>query len=336
MEKRYQVFVSSTYRDLVDERRAVMQALLELDCIPAGMELFPASDDDQWTLIKRVIDDCDYYLVVLAGRYGSVDPSGIGYTEKEYDYAVQSGKPVIGFVHGDPGSIPQKHTDMDPALQAKLAAFREKVQRKTVRYWTNADESGIAITTSYVRLIKTHPAEGWVKARYARTQEDAEKTARLLEQVQALEKELASLRTTSSPDMSGLAQGKDPVTLAFAHKDAARTGDDVWAEEVFETDWESVFATVGTACVNRPTEGSISAALARWIFQETGARLEQIEVAGKDFRKIKVQLFSLGLIEIERELVEYVSSQRIELVWRLTDRGRVSLANLVGQKKDAG
>ena len=41
-EKRYQVFVSSTYEDLQEERREVMQALLELDCIPAGMELFPA------------------------------------------------------------------------------------------------------------------------------------------------------------------------------------------------------------------------------------------------------------------------------------------------------
>lgn len=57
MDKRYQVFVSSTYADLQDERQEVMQALLELDCIPAGMELFPAANEDQWTLIKKVIDD---------------------------------------------------------------------------------------------------------------------------------------------------------------------------------------------------------------------------------------------------------------------------------------
>ena len=92
MEKRFQVFVSSTFTDLVDERRAVIQALLELNCIPAGMELFPASSDEQWTVIQRVIDDCDYYLVIVAGRYGSIDAGGINYTEKEYDYAVASGK----------------------------------------------------------------------------------------------------------------------------------------------------------------------------------------------------------------------------------------------------
>jgi hypothetical protein len=102
MEKRYQVFVSSTFTDLTDERRAVMQALLELNCIPPGMELFPASTDDQWTLIQRVVDDCDYYLVIVGGRYGSMGAQGISYTEKEYDYAVQQGTPVMGFVHRQP------------------------------------------------------------------------------------------------------------------------------------------------------------------------------------------------------------------------------------------
>ena len=45
MEKRYQVFISSTFRDLVQERQEVLKAVLEIDHMPAGMELFPASDD---------------------------------------------------------------------------------------------------------------------------------------------------------------------------------------------------------------------------------------------------------------------------------------------------
>ena len=65
MEKRYQVFISSTFRDLELERQEVMHALLELDCIPSGMELFPAANETQWNLIKKVIDDCDYYVLVI-------------------------------------------------------------------------------------------------------------------------------------------------------------------------------------------------------------------------------------------------------------------------------
>jgi hypothetical protein len=47
MDKRYQVFVSSTYADLQHERQRVIQALMEMDCIPSGMELFPAADEEQ-------------------------------------------------------------------------------------------------------------------------------------------------------------------------------------------------------------------------------------------------------------------------------------------------
>ena len=65
MDKRYQVFVSSTYSDLKDERSKVIQTLTEQDCIPAGMELFPAADMEQFEFIKRIIDDCDYYILIV-------------------------------------------------------------------------------------------------------------------------------------------------------------------------------------------------------------------------------------------------------------------------------
>jgi hypothetical protein len=97
MDKRYQVFVSSTFEDLQEERREAMQALLSLDCIPTGMELFPAADDESWELIKRFIAGCDCYIVVVGGRYGSVGEDRKSYTEMEYDYAVAAGLPVLAF-----------------------------------------------------------------------------------------------------------------------------------------------------------------------------------------------------------------------------------------------
>ena len=60
--------------------------------MPAGMELFPAANETQWNLIKKVIDDCDYYVLILGGRYGTIGPDGIGYTEMEYRYALESGQ----------------------------------------------------------------------------------------------------------------------------------------------------------------------------------------------------------------------------------------------------
>ncbi len=72
-EKRYQVFISSTFRDLIEERQAALKAILELSHMPAGMELFPAVDDSAWRLIQDVIDSSDYYVLIIGGRYGSLD-----------------------------------------------------------------------------------------------------------------------------------------------------------------------------------------------------------------------------------------------------------------------
>jgi hypothetical protein len=97
-QKRYQIFVSSTYEDLKAERQQVAQAILELEHFPAGMEIFPASNEIQWELIKQFIGESDYFVVVAGGRYGSVDAEGISYTEKEFDYAEELGIPIVGFL----------------------------------------------------------------------------------------------------------------------------------------------------------------------------------------------------------------------------------------------
>ena len=91
--KKYQVFVSSTYTDLIEERAAVTQCLLEMGCIPVGMEQIPASNMSQMEYIQTMLDDCDYYILILAGTYGSTDSDGVGFTEKEYDYAIKKGYP---------------------------------------------------------------------------------------------------------------------------------------------------------------------------------------------------------------------------------------------------
>lgn len=165
MEKRYQVFVSSTYSDLKDERRKVIQTLMEQDCIPAGMELFPAMDLDQFEFIKRVIDDCDYYILIVGARYGSMDSEGISYTEKEYDYAVLKGIPIMAFLHKDINSLPIAKADLDDSLRTKLESFRKKIETgRLVRYWRTADELDAEVAKSLPKTIKLFPRPGWVKA----------------------------------------------------------------------------------------------------------------------------------------------------------------------------
>ncbi len=164
MEKRFQVFVSSTFTDLLDERRVVIEALLSLGCFPAGMELFPAADEDQWTLIKSVIDQCDYYLVILGGRYGSIGPEGKSFTRMEYEYALSRRLPVIAFVHQNPATLPGNRIDSDASVVRQLEEFRSLAKQRTVRFWNNLSELQAAVYQSMVHLMQRRPAVGWVRA----------------------------------------------------------------------------------------------------------------------------------------------------------------------------
>lgn len=163
MERRYQVFVSSTFVDLEEERKAVTKALLKLRCLPAEMELFTAADEDQFDIIKKVIDECDYYVLILAGRYGSQAPDGVGYTEKEYDYAVSTNKHVLAFIHRSPGSITADKTETGPGRK-KLEKFRNRVkQGRMASFYSDTAELTLAVSHSVSNAIRDYPQDGWVR-----------------------------------------------------------------------------------------------------------------------------------------------------------------------------
>ena len=213
-EVRYQVFVSSTYTDLISERQAVMSALLQLGALPAGMELFPAADDEAWVLIKRVIDESDYYLLVVGGRYGSVDSEGLSYTEREYDYATSQRRPVMAFLHQDPGKLPFESSEGDPVAREKLTAFRKKVQAaKHVKFWTSAEDLSGKIALSFATFTRTYPSPGWVRGDVGDSPETLRKLTRAQERIAELEKRLHDT-TEEPPDKArGLADQDEQLTL---------------------------------------------------------------------------------------------------------------------------
>ena len=213
MDKRYQVFVSSTYEDLERERQEVIQALLELDCIPSGMELFPAANEDQWSLIKNVIDDCDYYLLIIGGRYGSTNEEGTSYTEMEYRYALESKKPIIAFLHENPDEIPTKYSEKSSKGKKALEAFRSLAKKKMCQFWNTPAELGSKVSRSVIKLIKQNPAVGWVRADQILSAEASEEILSLRRENEALKERLAQSTTSAPQGTEDLAQGEDSVEI---------------------------------------------------------------------------------------------------------------------------
>lgn len=164
MEKKYQVFISSTYQDLIEERAIAIETILRLEHIPIGMEMFNAGNDEQWELIKRTIDNSDYYVVIIGFRYGSTTSDGISYTEKEYDYAVQKGLPVLTFIQGRNVAVAASKRESNAKAQKKLEAFVEKAKKRISNFWKNKDELATYISTALQIEMKRKPRVGWVRS----------------------------------------------------------------------------------------------------------------------------------------------------------------------------
>ena len=161
-DKKYKVFISSTLEDLIEERHAARDCLLANNCIPVAMEQFPASNMTPMDYIRKKLDDCDYYILILGGRYGSLDSDGIGFTEKEYDYAVSQNIPTLCFVYRDPENLSPDRREIDGSLYQKFTAFRNKVRsNKLVNQYSAVDELKAAIATSIHQCIQDNPARGW-------------------------------------------------------------------------------------------------------------------------------------------------------------------------------
>ncbi|MDN5536595.1 DUF4062 domain-containing protein [Comamonas sp.] len=206
--KKYQVFISSTYSDLVEEREGVIKAILEMYHIPIGMEMFSAEDEDQWEIIRRTIAVSDYYILILGLRYGSKTSEGISFTQKEYEYAKEIGIPILAFIMDDNVSLPKDKRDDDLAC---VNEFRSTVLRnsKMAQFWTIKHELIKNVSISLMKQIMQRPGIGWIRGDKASTDEALSK------ELAVLSKENRELRDRVSELESQVVQKKPEIEVSI-------------------------------------------------------------------------------------------------------------------------
>lgn len=344
MEKRYQVFVSSTYTDLLQERAEVMQALLELNCMPAGMEIFPAANDDQWSWIKRVIDESDYYISIVGGRYGSISKiTGLSYTEMKYNYAIEIGKPVIGFIHKSFGEIPGKKLEKNQENILKLEAFCEKVKQKLCRFWENPSDLGAKVSRSLTQLMKQYPTTGWVRSDEVINSESNE-VLRLRLQIEELQNRLSKFSAPSDEKFPLLAKDSDLLDLHFSYdvkiKSENEKGRIYWKKVNPDQDsigvtWVMIFTIFANHLISPTAEWVLYQTLNSYISQEYG---EDFESRNPDHRILNIQLFReiFRTIIVQFKLLGYIRPYENSGEWMLSDAGEQLMAEIVGVKRDDG
>lgn len=306
MDKRYQVFISSTYTDLKDERDGIIKGILSLYHIPIGMEMFSAEDETQWNIIKRTIDESDYYILILGLRYGSKTSDGISFTQKEYEYALETNKPIMSFIMEENVSLRADQRDDD---LSDIKAFRATVldNDKMAKHWKTKEELISHIIVALTMQIAQKPAIGWVRANKVAGEELLAEINELRKQNKELLEQLTSLKPISS--IKNIADFESKITLHTYY------GRELTPKFDFETTWKEIFILIAPHMYQTAlTEDTIESFLFDMLPEGFPKHdYEQWGIVYKDIKTIAFQLTAYGLIETDYD--------RDPAYWSLTNKG---------------
>jgi len=325
MDKKYHVFVSSTYTDLKDERWAAIQALLRMGHIVSGMEWFPAVDMEQFEYIKTQIDVCDYYVLIIAGRYGSVSPNGLSYTEMEYDYAVAKGLPVFALIHQHPEKLPMEYCDIEPEARKKFIAFREKVRTgRLVEWWNKKEDISAKLPLSMLEAIRVRPAVGWVRADKVATEEILQEINELRKKYIKMQEKLKGYEAKKSSDFAELAALDEEFSISGSY--VTNTPPITFQDFSISLSWLDIFYAVADAIKNGKTyDHSLPQEVRYYILDHLKKKtaedidMSNGEISSEDYNTIIVQLKSHDLIK------EVASREYYCNMYKLTEKGEKKL-----------
>ena len=338
MDKKYTVFVSSTYEDLKEERQEVMQALLEMDCIPCAMELFPAADEEQFDFIKSVIDDCDYYVLILGGKYGSMNSSGVSYTELEFKYALEHNIPIISFIHSDTDSIANFKCEHDKDVIEKLDKFRSLAKQRLCKFWTNKEQLAGLVSRSMMQLIKRHPAIGWVRANHVSNEETLMKITELYEENRVLKS-----NSERNIPLESLSSGKDSINVDFNIYNKGETKFEVDNLSI-KMSWDDILRQIGPVLIEEHIRFGIEESMCEVGTQKYFERLNDSNkiLNFKENQFIKISNHSVGEILVQFMALNYITVNHPnhtndyelshESTYVLTELGRNTLIQLAAKR----
>ncbi|MCH8149958.1 MAG: DUF4062 domain-containing protein [Planctomycetes bacterium] len=149
-------FLSSTYDDLVEHRKAAAEALERLGQQADRMEVFGARPEKPTDACLSEIDKCDLFVGIYAHRYGFVpEGSVVSITEAEFDYSKRHNKPVFCFLVDEDHPWPPKMIEDEPG-KSKLRILKEKIGSGLVRdSFTTSEDLAYKVAAALGRYLST-------------------------------------------------------------------------------------------------------------------------------------------------------------------------------------
>ncbi|TCT42651.1 uncharacterized protein DUF4062 [Vibrio crassostreae] len=324
MDKKYQVFVSSTYVDLKAERDQVIKAILEMGHIPVGMEMFSAADEEQWKIIQRQIDVSDYYVVITAHKYGSITQESISYTEKEYDYAVKQGVPALGFVLNDGVAWDPQMIESDATKKEKLERFISKVKCRPVNFWSDKKDLYAQVSIALMKTMQTQPRTGWIRSDQVETSPElVVELTRLSQENSSLRKSIAAAEAKNLADHTYDNQKLfDILSRNNRIIQVKDTEKDDWKEPI-EGDLLRIFKAIAPSIIGESDTPMMSANIAVYFGDMNYHRDYPVPI--NHFNSWMADFVALGLIEPSKRKHKVSDTKDY---WSLTSEGKEFMGSI--------
>lgn len=135
LKQKYQIYICSTFKDLIEERKIVTNAILNLHQIPSIGEHTFATSKSPFETMKKFIDEADCMILLIGEKYGSIYNNDISYIEAEYNYALEKNKPILCLM---------KNVD-DENISIELKSFKNRLLNNIVMFWNNIEDLEIRL-----------------------------------------------------------------------------------------------------------------------------------------------------------------------------------------------
>jgi hypothetical protein len=301
----FQVFISSTYNDLRDERQAVSNTLAKAGYMPAGLEVLPATDQTQLDYIKRIIDRSDYFITIVGGHYGSLSHDGLNFSEGAFEYARSKDVPILAFL--------SETSEPDAGLRERLDAFKARLKAAgIVETWINESDLCMKVVMAVATAVNLKPRTGWIRGDQAIDPKVLQELERLRIENADFHQKLANLNRGSTELV--LAGSVDSITVEFLVYRSEEGVPDIVSKSISLGD---VFVGIYDQLLKSPSEAYVRELVGYW-YRQKFRMSDYWELGEKSATVIRGRLETMGLIR-SRSIIAGFSNH---IAWSVTEKGK--------------
>jgi hypothetical protein len=339
VEKRFQVFVSSTQQGCTPEKKEVIEALLELDCLPCSNDYFTSPEGPQSALIQKMIDDADFFILIIGNDESPADGPWINKVMAEYEYAVSRDKPVTAFIYHNDTSQRASGIETNATDTKQFKKFKKELIDTMAILWSKVPELGALVSRLISQGRKYFPQAGWVRANMVHELVGRSKLSSN-KYIRTRERDGELVSTLTEAPMEDLAEGDEQVEV-YVETSGGPYNKPVVKSESFTVSWKTIAYHLLPKVMDPIRESTFRTNL-NTIFRDIYLQINRgkslpgnfkVLISNETFDAVKIQFHLLGFIRLYSTEIEKEEGVTTTKMVSLTERGRQKLIGLRAVRK---